>query len=75
MERIEIENKHILTRQELHDLMISYNFTMENKIDEIKLSKSIYDLDENIYNQLIDNILLVYNPRNKFFLRHNNFLF
>ena len=24
-----------------------------------------YDLDENTYNQLIDNILLVYNPRNK----------
>ena len=54
MERIEIENKHILTRQELHDLMISYN--SKNKLNEEKLSKAIYELIDGTYSYNVENI-------------------
>ena len=32
MEKNDIENNHILTRKELHDVIISYNFKNDNII-------------------------------------------
>ena len=52
MKKSDIEKEHILTRQELHNLMISYNYTRKNKIDEIKLSKAIYKLIDNNQNYI-----------------------
>ena len=50
MKKIDIEKNHIVTREELHDLMMSYNFNEEEKIDEEKLSKAIYELIDDTYN-------------------------
>ena len=58
MERIEIENEHILTRQELHDLMLSYNSKNENKLNEEKLSKAIYELIDDTYSNSGENLEL-----------------
>lgn len=48
----------MLTRDGLHDLMISYNSMKEKQIDEAKLSKSIYEFIDDITN---DNIKILEN--------------
>ena len=48
MKKIEIEKEHMLTRDGLHDLMISFNAKSKKQIDRDKLSKAIYDFIDDL---------------------------
>lgn len=48
MEKKDIEKEHILPREKLHDLMMSYNSNNEEKIDEFKLSEAMSIIFKNV---------------------------
>ena len=55
MKKSEIKKNHMLTREELHDLMMSYNSIEEKKVDEEQLSQLIYEYVDSISNEDIED--------------------